>query len=86
MTAEELIEVHHAKTHTEALLLQGFLEGEGLHPVLPGSELNDEFAVAQRMANLLSVRVLVPASELERARTCVEVWKQQPPAFDPEPA
>lgn len=59
----ELHLAYHAKSPIEAQLVKGRLLAEGLHPVVPGEGLNDEFGMAGKLAGTLAVQVLVPAHE-----------------------
>lgn len=61
----ELHLAYHAKSPIEAQLVKGRLLAEGLHPVVPGEELNDEFGMAAKLAGTLAVQVLVPTHEAE---------------------
>ena len=63
----ELILAYHAGSPIEAQLVKGRLLAEGLHPVVPGEDLNDEFGMAAKLAGTLAVQVLVPAHEAELA-------------------
>ena len=76
----ELVPAYHARDFVDAQLVKGLLVSHGLHPVVPGDELNDEFGVAARTAGTSATTVLVPAAELARAQVLVAEWKEQPSA------
>ena len=67
----ELHLAYHARSPIEAQLVKGRLLAEGLHPVVPGEDLNDEFGMAAKLAGTLAVQVLVPASESELAKAAL---------------
>ncbi|MFT7676178.1 MAG: hypothetical protein ACI8QC_000146 [Planctomycetota bacterium] len=68
----ELHLAYHAKSPIEAQLVKGRLLAEGLHPVVPGEDLNDEFGMASKLAGTLAVQVLVPAHEASLAETALK--------------
>ena len=73
----ELHLAYHAKSPIEALLVKGRLLAEGLHPVIPGEELNDEFGMAGKMAGTLAVQVLVPANEADLVEAALAGFDQE---------
>lgn len=72
-----LVHVYAARDTTDARLLEGLLVSEGLHPTIPGGELNDEFAQGQRLAGTLGTNVYVPEEEAEVARDVVAAWQER---------
>lgn len=72
-----LVPVYHATSPIVAQLVKGRLLAEGLHPVVPGEDLNDEFGMAAKLAGTLAVRVLVPTSEAEEAKRCLEGFDEE---------
>lgn len=55
-----------ATTPEQAKLFVATLKAAGI-PAFTDGVLQDEFAVSQRMMNLISVKVMVPCNALERA-------------------
>jgi len=78
MNESSHVVVHNANSHTEALLVAGLLESEGISAIVPGSELSDEFGVGQRMYGANQVVVL--RRDLESAKDIVAAWQAAPPA------
>ena len=72
-----LIHVYTARDTSDAMLVEGLLSSEGLHPTVPGGELNDEFGASQRLAGTLGTEVYVPESEAEKAREIVAAWQER---------
>lgn len=72
-----LVPVYHASTPIVAQLVKGRLLAEGLHPVVPGEDLNDEFGMAAKLAGTLAVQVMVPTSEAETAKRCLEGFDEE---------
>lgn len=75
MSDPDFVVVHTASGHTEAKILAGFLESEGITARVPGSELADGFGMAQKLTGAADVIVL--GRDLERARDIVAAWKEQ---------
>lgn len=65
--------VHTAASYTEAQLLVGLLESEGVAARTGGSELMDEFSVAQRLIG--PTEVIVQDGDLELAKDVVAAWR-----------
>ena len=78
MTESDYVVVHTAQSHTEAQLVEGLLKSEGIAALVPGSELSDEFGMAQKMSGAAEVVVL--RRDLEAAKDIVAAWKAAPPA------
>ena len=76
MSESEFVVVHTAKNHTEAKLLAGLLETEGIRTTVNGTELSDEFAMSKQLAGL--GEVVVHRSHLEKALDIVAAWKAGP--------
>ncbi len=74
MTDPDFVVVYTASGHTEAKILAGFLESEGITARVPGSELSDEFGMAQKLVGAADVIVL--GRDLERAQDIVAAWKE----------
>lgn len=66
-----LVEAYSGRSHVDAMLVRGLLEAEGLHAVVPGEELMDEFASATRARGGLA-SVYVPEEQLLRAKRLLE--------------
>ncbi len=75
MSDPDFVVVHTASGHTEAKILAGFLESEGITARVPGSELADGFGMAQKLTGAADVIVL--GRDLERARDIVAAWKER---------
>lgn len=75
MSDPDFVVVHTASGHTQAKILAGFLESEGITARVPGSELADEFGVAQKVTGAADVIVL--GRDLERARDIVAAWNER---------
>lgn len=56
-----------AKTPEQAKLFVATLKAAGI-PAFSDTALQDEFAMSQRMMNLISVKVMVPSEALEQAK------------------
>ena len=80
----ELIPVYHAPSPMVAQIVKGRLMAEGLHPIVPGEDLSDEFGMAAKLAGTLAVRVLVPASEQELALQCLAAFDEHAPEVSGE--
>ncbi len=74
MTDPDFVVVYTASGHTEAKILAGFLESEGITARVPGSELSDEFGMAQKLVGAADVIVL--GRDLARAQDIVAAWKE----------
>jgi hypothetical protein len=70
--SSELVLAHHARTPTEATLLAGRLQAEGIRAFVEGSIPTDEVAMSRQLMNTGGVRILVPASQLEAARALLD--------------
>jgi hypothetical protein len=57
-----------AATPDEAKVYAARLQAEGIPAFVDPDAAADEFAITQRLMNLTNVRVMVPASDLERAK------------------
>jgi hypothetical protein len=75
MSDPDFVVVHTASGHTQAKILAGFLESEGITARVPGSELVDEFGMAQKLTGAADVIVL--GRDLERARDIVAAWNER---------
>ena len=81
-----------ANTPAQARLFVSLLEAEGIPAFVDGDSLTDEFAMSRKLMNLVSVRVMVPPSSLERAREILqpvavdeqELARQAEAAAEPE--
>jgi hypothetical protein len=76
MSEPDFVVVHTASGFQEARLLAGFLESEGVPARVPGSELSDEFGMAQKLSGAADVVVL--GRDLEKAKEIVAAWKAGP--------
>ena len=61
-----------ARSGFEAQVLAGILRSAGIPAYVEGGMLVDEFAATQQLMNLQAVRILVPASSLDRARAALD--------------
>ena len=61
-----------ANTPAQAKIYVAMLEAEGIPAFVDGDSAADEFAMSQRMLNVINVRVLVPTDTLSRARAILE--------------
>lgn len=57
-----------ASTPDQAMIYVAMLQAEGIPAFTDGGSLTDEFAMSQRLMNVSSVKVMVPASSLEKAQ------------------
>ncbi len=80
MTDPDFVVVHTASGHTQAKILAGFLQSEGIPARVPGSELTDEFGMAQKLTG--AADVIVPGRDHERATGLVAAWKEGTPIDD----
>lgn len=64
----ELVPVEATKDVYTAEVLASLLQRQGIQASVSGSNLQDEVAAAQRVANTLGSVVLVPKDDLEEAR------------------
>ncbi len=60
--------LHTAKNSFEAQVIAGVLREAGIPVYVAGQSLQDEFAVSQMLAGLLSIKVQVPADRLDEAK------------------
>ena len=58
-----------AATPDQAKVFVAILQSAGVPAYVEGDSLADEFAISRRMMNLGGIKVMVPASSLERARS-----------------
>jgi len=82
MSDPDFVVVHTAAGHTQAKILAGFLESEGITARVPGSELTDEFGMAQKLTGAADVIVL--GRDLERARDIVAAWIERASSGGPD--
>ena len=75
MSESEFVIVHTGKNPTEAKLVAGLLETEGIKAMVNGTELSDEFSLAKKLAGL--GEVVVHRSHLEKALDIVAAWKER---------
>lgn len=61
-----------ASTPDQAKMFVALLQAEGIPAAIDGGSLTDEFAISQRLMNVSSVKVMVPASSLERAKEILQ--------------
>ena len=73
----DLVVVHTAPSFHAATLLAGLLKSEGVHAVVPGSQLNDEFGSARKLG---ATDVVVQRVDLELTKDIVAAWEGAPPA------
>ena len=78
MTDPISVVVKVASTPDQAKIYVAMLRAEGIPAAVDGGSLTDEFAMSQRLMNVSSVKVMVPASSLERAKEILH-----PVAIDP---
>lgn len=85
MRSRDLQVVHTASSFTEAQLLVGLLESEGIAARAGGSELMDEFSAARRL--LGPTEVMVQAADAALAADVVAAWLahrvEDPPSDGP---
>lgn len=95
MTSDtDLVELTTAHSPLEAEWLVGALKGHGIHAIVFGDGLADEFAMSQKLMGLGGgVRVMVPRGALEAAREALAQLEQERPtpealeaAFEAAPA
>jgi Putative prokaryotic signal transducing protein len=65
---EDLVLLERARTPAEAQVIAGVLKDEDIPVFVSGTMLTDEWAVSQRLLNLLGVDVMVRKREIENAR------------------
>ena len=65
-----------ARSPLEARIIVAVLADAGIPAFVPGGLLMDEFAVSQRLMNVLSVEVYVPGVHLEGARAALEASRR----------
>lgn len=61
-----------ASTPDQAKIYVALLQAEGIPAYVEGGALADEFAMSQRLMNLGSVKVMVPASSLDKAKEILQ--------------
>lgn len=69
---DDLVDLHVAKTPFEAEVIAGVLRDAGIPVYVAGEELNDEWALSQRLMNLQGVVVTVPRDRVEEARQVLD--------------
>lgn len=67
MPPSDAVVVRTAQTPAQAQIFVALLQSEGIPAFVEGGSLTDEYAASRRLMNLMGVRVMVPASERERA-------------------
>jgi hypothetical protein len=65
-----------ARTPEQAKLFVATLKAAGI-PAFTDGVLQDEFAMSQRMMNLISVKVMVPSDALERAKEVLTKYAEE---------
>ena len=72
----DLVELHVARTPFEAQVIGGVLRSAGVPCYVGGTQLNDEFAASQRLANLQTCDITVLRSDLDRAKEALAEAKR----------
>jgi hypothetical protein len=57
-----------ARSPFDAEVIAGVLREAGIPVFIGGQSLNDEFALSQALANLISVEIQVPSDRMDQAR------------------
>lgn len=78
MTDSSHTVVRIANSHDQAKVYVALLKAAGIPAFCDPDHASDEFAITQRMMNLSNVQVIVPTSELERAREVLAPMEVSP--------